>query len=287
LSKVKLFAVVAIALLIASLAVNGYQYIQFQTVSNQKSATETKLQMNRILADVQTQVNLQLETLGSQVAAACRQLSTINLSGSEARLVLLALAQNNSLVVNACTCNATDVILAVEPSQYSHIEGEDISGQEQNLMMHETLQPVMSNMIYLVEGFYGVVLVAPIFDSAGTFVGSLSVVIQPYDLLASAIDSGVAGTEFAMWAMQVNGTLLYDPDPMQQGKNLFTDPLYTEYPTVQAFTHQVGDAESGYGTYTYHQDTTEGQLVNKEAYWTSASLYGTQWRIVILNVLPN
>ncbi len=277
----------AIALLIASLAVNGYQYIQFQTVSDQKSAAETKLQMNRILADVQTQVNLQLETLGSQVAAACRQLSAVNLSGSEARVVLLALAQNNSLIVNACTCDEKDAILAVEPSQYSHIEGEDISGQEQNLMMHETLQPVMSNMIYLVEGFYGVVLVAPIFDSAGTFVGSLSVVIQPYDLLASAIDSGVAGTEFAMWAMQVNGTLLYDPDPVLQGKNLFTDPLYTEYPTVQAFTHQVGDAESGYGTYTYHQDTTEGQLVNKEAYWTSASLYGTQWRIVILNVLPN
>lgn len=241
--------------------------------------------MNTILTDVQMKVNLQLEALDSQVAAACRQLSNVDLSGSEARAILLALAQNNSLIVNACTCNSTDVILAVEPSQYSSIEGEDIANQEQNLMMHETMQPVMSNMIYLVEGFYGVVLVAPIFDSAETFVGSLSIVIQPYELLQSAISSNVQDTSFAMWAMQVNGTLLYDPDPQQQGKNLFTDPLYVDYPTVQAFVAEVGQSQAGYGSYSYHQDTVSGALVDKEAYWATAGIYGTQWRIVILHVL--
>ena len=57
------------------------------------------------------------------------------------------------------------------------------------------------------------------------------------------------------------------------------------YPTVQAFTHQVADAEAGYGTYQYHQDTVAGDLVNKQAYWTTVGIYGAQWRIVILHVI--
>jgi hypothetical protein len=85
--------------------------------------------------------------------------------------------------------------------------------------------------------------------------------------------------------MQTNGTLLYDPDPVQQGKNLFTDPIYVDYPTVQAFVHQVASEEAGYGTYQYHENTVAGNIVNKEAYWTTTGIYGAQWRLVLLHVL--
>jgi hypothetical protein len=56
--------------------------------------------------------------------------------------------------------------------------------------------------------------------------------------------------------MQLNGTLLYDPDPAQQGKNLFTDPIYMEYPTVQAFTQQVSSTQ----TATAHTNIIKTQL---------------------------
>ncbi len=45
--------------------------------------------------------------------------------------------------------------------------------------------------------------------------------------------------------MQSNGSLIYDPDPEQQGKNLLTDPQYADYPEVQEFTKQVADQRSG------------------------------------------
>jgi hypothetical protein len=284
-SKTKALTLFAIIMLGLSAGLNWYQYSQYMTLDSQNDEAATKLEMQAILGAVQSQVNLELQQLDQSLQAACAQLSATDLKGDQARAILSALAQNNSVIINACTCDAKDVILAVEPSQYSGIEGEDISSQEQNLKMRQTMQPAMSEMILLVEGFYGVVMVAPIFNADGAFMGSLSIVIQPYDVLQTAIVPAIEGTPFAMWSMQVNGTLLYDPDPVQQGKNLFTDPIYVDYPTVQAFVQQVADQPSGYGTYQYHEDTVAGKLVDKEAYWATAGIYGAQWRLVILNVL--
>jgi hypothetical protein len=285
LTRTKVFAFIAAIFLLVSVGINIYQYQLYVASNNENNQTLARLDMQDILGHVQSEVNLQLGQLDHSMLVACSQLATTDLKGVEARAILFNLAANSSFIVNACTSDLRDIILAVEPSQYSSIEGEDISGQEQNLMLHETLRPVMSTMILLVEGFYGVVMVAPIFDANQALVGALSIVIQPYELLKAAIGPNIDGTPFAMWTMQTNGTLLYDPDPVQQGKNLFTDPIYQDYPTVQAFAAQVTDNADGYGTYQYHENTVTGKVVNKEAYWTSVGVYGTEWRLVILNVL--
>lgn len=286
-NKTKTISFVLTAFLVLSLGTNFYLYSQNRSVSEQNSVENAKLEMSRVLTQVQLQVNMKLEELDSSLKFACAQLSTTDLQNSQARSILSELAENNSLVVNAATSDASDVLLAVEPSQYRGIEGEDIANQEQNIQMHQTMRPAMSTMILLAEGFYGVMMVAPIFNVNGAFVGSLSLVIQPYELIQSAIVPVIEGTPYSMWAMQTNGTLLYDPDPLQQGKNLFTDPIYVNYPTVQAFTRQVADAQAGYGTYQYHQGTVAGEIVSKEAYWATAGIYGTHWRLVILHVLDS
>lgn len=103
----------------------------------------------------------------------------------------------------------------------------------------------MSDIILLVEGFYGVVMVAPIFNANATFTGSLSIVIQSSDLIKSLVFPTLDGTPYSMWAMQTNGTLIYDPDPAQQGKNLFTDPIYVSYTAVQTFTGHVSGEQAG------------------------------------------
>lgn len=284
-SKSKIVACLLAVGLIVSVSFNFYQYSLNQNLANQKNDSETKLAMSSLLNQLQIHVNVELQKLDACILSACNRLSTIDLNGSEARNVLLDVVANNSLIVNACISDKNDAIVAVEPSQYRSIEGEDIASQEQNIQMHQTMRPAMSNMILLVEGFYGVVMVAPIYDTNATLIGSLSLVIQPYDLLESLITPAIEETPYSMWAMQINGTLLYDPDPEQQGKNLFTDPIYVDYPTVQAFIQNVADSQAGYGTYTYHESTVTGKIVNKEAYWTTAGICGAEWRLVILHVL--
>jgi hypothetical protein len=275
--------------MVVSLAVNIYQLNMNLTLTQQKNDLATKQTMTTLLSQAQASINAQLERLDSSLQTACQRLSTTGLSGAQADTVLNDLFTNNSLlIVNAATSDAKDVLVAVQPSQYSNIIGEDISGQEQNIAMHQTMRPAMSNLIPLVEGFPGVVLVAPIFDANGQFIGSLSIVIQPYKLIQPIVEGPINGTPYSMWAMQTNGTLIYDPDPAQQGKNLFTDPIYTNYTEVQTFTRQVADAQAGYGTYQYYNtnlDNTSKQVVSKEAYWTTVGIYGTEWRLVIVHAL--
>jgi hypothetical protein len=285
--KTKLLIAVLITLLVVSVGCNIYQW----STSNvaQDDLVSVHQQMTQQLTMVQTNIDLKFASLDAAMLTACQQLSATGLTGAEARAVLTSLVANDSLIVNAATCDTKDVLLAVEPQSYSSIEGEDISMQEQNIAMHQTMRPAMSNMIPLVEGFPGVVMVAPIFDGNDRFIGSLSIVIQPYLLISNAIVSPAEGTAaFSMWAMQTNGTLIYDPDPSQQSKNLFTDPLYTSYPEVQEFAHSVAEQHSGYGGYQYYdKDVSDAakQLVEKEAYWVSVGVYGTEWRLVVWRAL--
>jgi len=282
--KTKTLAIILVFTLIIAIALNVYQY----TLNLDLSIENKQFEMQNRLDQVQAQVKGELQTLDQMLLDACIDLSSTGLTGTQAREVLSNVVANNSLIVNAATADANDILLAVEPSSYKNIEGQDISVQEQNLYMHQTMRPAMSNMIPLVEGFPGVVMVAPVFDANNQFIGSLSFVIQPRVLIEKYVTPAIADGLYSMWSMQLNGTLIYDPDPEQQDKNLLTDPIYVDYPEVQAFTHQVAEQHTGYGTYSYYDKNlsdASSKLVNKEAYWTTIGLYNTQWRLVIVYTL--
>ncbi len=285
-AKSKALILVLVVVVVVSLGFNIYQYSSNQALTQQNTDLAPRQEMVSQLMHTQNNINTELATLDEALLSACQKLSTTGLDGAQARTVLSDLAGSNSLIVNAATADEKDVLVAVEPSSYSSIEGEDIASQEQNVEMHRTMRSAMSNMIPLVEGFPGVVMVAPIFDLNGKFMGSLSIVVLPSTLINQSISVGT--TQYSMWAMQSNGTLIYDPDPAQQGKNLLTDAIYADYHEVQAFTCQVAEQQSGYGTYQYYDkdiaDATK-QLVSKEAYWVTVGIYGTEWRLVVWRAL--
>jgi hypothetical protein len=286
--KTKLFAIILAAALIVTAALNVCQYTLNQNLNQQYNDVNAQLEMKTQLAQAQGNIKGELQTLDAALLDACNKLSLTGLTGTQARAVLTTLLANNSLIINAATADAHDVLLAVEPASYSSIEGEDIQSQEQNLYMHQNMRPALSNMIPLVEGFPGVVMVSPVFNATGQFVGSLSIVIQPYNLIQKYAAPVIEAGQFSMWSMQLNGTLIFDPDPAQQSKNLLTDPIYADYPEVQAFTQQVAAQQTGYGTYSYFDkdlSDSSGKVVSKEAYWTTIGLYNTQWRLVIVHPL--
>jgi hypothetical protein len=288
-AKTKRLVIGLALILVASVGFNIYQWSTNSSLMQQSQLSLERQEMLHQLTATQSKINDNLVSLDDALQTACHKLSTAGLSGTQARAALSELVANNSLIVNAATADAKDVLVAVEPSNYSSIEGIDIKMQEQNLQLHQTMRSAMSNMIPLVEGFPGVVMVSPIFDGSGKLIGSLSIVVQPSLLVQQSITPASEGvTHFSMWAMQSNGTLIYDPDPAQQGKNLLTDPIYADYPEVQAFTHRVALEQSGYGSYQYYDtnlDNASKRVVSKEAYWTTVGIYGTEWRLVVWHTL--
>jgi hypothetical protein len=283
--KAKAITYLMITLLILSMGINVYQYSQNSDLNNQKQDANTKLEMSSLLTQLQFQINTELEKLDSNLISACAQLSITELQSNETRTILSELAVANSLIVNAATADINDTIVAVEPNPYSSIEGANISDQEQNIKMHETMRPAMSNTIHLVEGFDGVVIVAPIFNANGAFKGSLSIVVQPSALLNATIAPALKGTAYTMWAMQVDGRIIYDADPAQEGKMLFSDPVYADYPELLTLGHQISSEKAGYGTYQYYKTLASGQVVKKGGFWTTIGICGTEWRLVIIHVL--
>jgi hypothetical protein len=119
-------------------------------------------------------------------------------------------------------------------------------------------------------------------------IGSLSIVIQPRALIQQYVLPAIADGKYSMWSMQTNGTLIFDPDPSQQDKNLLTAQIYADYPEVQAFTHKFAEEASGYGSYKYFDKNLEddsGRVVSKEAFWGTIGIFNGEWRLVVVHVL--
>jgi hypothetical protein len=277
-AKIKLLVIFVTVILIISLAFNAYQWNTNLSLTKQSKEQEMEL----ILIHSQATINAELLRLDGLLSNASQQLSATGLTGPEAEKILNSLyTENSDIIVNAATADKNDILIAVQHSNYSNIIGQDIANQEQNIEMHQTMRPSLSNLISLVEGFLGVVMVSPVFDTNEQFIGSLSIVFQPYQLIYPIVGNLTKGI-YTIYALQRNSTLIYDVTKEEQGKNIFTDEAYTGYTGLQTFIHQVVDTQSGYGTYSYYDDLAPSRpLVSKEAYWTTIGIYNTDWRLVI------
>jgi len=65
---------------------------------------------------------------------------------------------------------------------------------------------------------------------------------------------------------------------------MLTDPAFAGYPELVALTKRIATEPSGTGTYTF-TPAGGGPAVRKSAFWTTAGLHGTEWRIVVARVV--
>ncbi len=267
--------------MVSSITLNAYQWNTNLTLTNLSKRED----MATLLIHDVTAINSKLLEVDSAISNACQELSITGLVGAEAEKILNDIySENSDIIVNAATADKNDILLAIQPNNYSSIIGQDIKNQEQNIEMHTTMRPAASNLINLVEGFPGVVMVAPVFNANGQFIGSLSIVFLPYELIHPIVENSIQSV-YTIYALQKNGTLIYD-NSTEQGKNVFTDEEYQGYTELQTFIHKVVDTQSGYGKYSYYDDLAPSRpLVNKEAYWMTIGVYNTDWRLVIARTL--
>ncbi len=276
--KTKLLVIFVTIIMVISLVLNAYQWNTNLSLTKQSYKEEMAL----TLIHAEAAINAELTNLDRLLSNACQQLSTIGLTGSEVQKILNDLyTKNSDIIVNAATADKNDILLLVQSAKYSNITGQDVKNQEQNIEMHKTMRPALSNLISLVEGFPGIVMVSPVFDTNEQLIGSLSIVFQPYQLIHPIVKDSTKGI-YTIYALQKNSTLIYDANTEEQGRNIFTDEVYAGHAELQTFIHQVVDTQSGYSTYSYYDDLAASRpLVNKEAYWTTIGIYNTDWRLVI------
>jgi hypothetical protein len=233
------------------------------------------------LDNVTDAIQRELNTVDRDLAAAADSIMLTGLDSPPTREVLNQLIAKYACTVDAATVDPNGILVAIEPSAYQDSQGADISDQQQVVRLHATLQPVLSLLFMAVEGIPGMDLEWPLFNGYGLLTGSVSLFFNPTDLLAPIVAPEVAGSRFACWLMQTNGIILYDADPGEIGRVLFTDPLYASYTELLALGQQMVEHPSGSGSYTFlaNEATTP---VTKLAWWQTVGLHGTEWRVVLI-----
>ncbi|RJP18407.1 MAG: hypothetical protein C4527_29175 [Candidatus Omnitrophota bacterium] len=237
-----------------------------------------------ILASVKKKIQTVLDHMDGQLAKAADRLGKTGFDEPQTREILQRLFQSTPYVVDACTVDRNGIMRMVEPQAYQKHEGADISKQEQILRLHRTRKPVLSQSFRAVEGFDAVDLEWPVIAEQNVLIGSVSLLIRPESLLGELIVPDVKGFPVDFWVMQTDGRILYDFDVEEIGRNVFSDPIYQPFPQLRELGKTIASQRTGSGQYTF-LDQGLKKSVEKKAVWETVSLHGTEWRLIMTQMM--
>ena len=229
-----------------------------------------------------TGVNTTLQGMDGALASSAADLGRTGIAGPEANATLARLTASLPLAQDAVTISAEGRIAAAMPEKYWGAVGVYVGNESHNRQALQEKRPLMSPVFPAAEGFDAVSIRWPVWDEeTGAYLGLVSVLVDPQQLLADQADRALAGTNFTAWAIDTEGRLIYDRDPAGLvGKNMITDPAFAGYPELVALTTRMTVEPAGSGTYTFTPEGG-GSPVRKEAVWATVGLHGTDWRLLV------
>ncbi len=245
---------------------------------------QARADMLTTLMELQGRVNGELGKLDATGAVAARELGTAGLSGPAADEILNSVLEENDAVGTAITINRDGIVMAARPDSAAGLIGADLSYQPVVAETFATRQPVLTGLVPLDEGGFAALLEYPVFDDTGRMIGIASLSFQPADLVRPLEHEVLEKTPYTMMIVQPDGVTLYDPDPGEIGRNTLTDPLYAGFPEIQAIARQAAGNWSGSGTYRFAA-TGSATIVQKETFWTTVGIHGTEWRLFITRMV--
>jgi serine/threonine-protein kinase len=238
--------------------------------------------MTATLSAVHVSTDTEIKRIGQSLTYAAQKLSTTGLTGAQTDAILNALTANSSYIINSATENLQNRIVAAEPANWSYIEGRNVGEQTYlNPNPNGEITPVMTPLVAVQSDMMANIITAPIFNGDEELIGTVSVIFDPAKLLNHTVTTALSETAYTMTVMQTDGLMIFDTDPLQLYKNMFTDPAYANYTQLLLLGHHVADYSSGYGSYKFTVDAASTIVVNKDCYWTTVYAYGQEWRIVL------
>lgn len=100
-------------------------------------------------------------------------------------------------------------------------------------------------------------------------------------LIPSALSIDPKKSAYQIWCMRPDGFILYDEDPKQIGKYLFTDAMYVKFPELQNFGDEMKGKPWGVGHYRFFAKESE-EIIYKIAAWDSLTLAnGEVWKVIV------
>jgi len=243
--------------------------------------------MMPVLKDAKKNITRILTSAEKDLASAAQKLSVLDLKSEEARNVMRELSKGKDYIIDTVIADPAGIMITIEPEAYRNYEGSDISDQAHIKAMQKTKKPAFSSVFLSVEGDKSMALGHPILSDKGEYKGAIILLVKHSELIDEGIAPLVEDIDCKGWVMQKNGLIVYDEDPNQTGRNIFTDSMFRPFKDLISFSRSVAAAPSGFGTYDFYVKGLEDKaVVKKYAVWDTVMMNGAEWRIIIIESDP-
>ena len=269
--------IIRISILIAVIAVSVLLFAGGIIFPGQQEDNRTPEE----LASVTETIQKRLDTISDLVENASNRLST-GIEEDEAQEVLDNAYNATPDAVFFYTFTPDGIISVIYPEQYneefSGIRLSDISNSSGIWMSGSFMTEITEY-----DGDYVFEIVSPVYGGDGEIIGGVVATINSFKLLNEIVAPAEETSSSTFTVMQTDGLIIYDADERQVGANLFTSDVFSNFPNLRNLGVKFTTTSSGYGSYMYYPtgSSGDGKPVKKLAYWDSAGLYGTEWRVIM------
>ncbi len=98
---------------------------------------------------------------------------------------------------------------------------------------------------------------------------------------AEAFDFDPLTSPYQLWCMDEEGRIVYDEDPKQVGKMLFSDAFYADFPELLSLGERIAKTPRGLGYYRFRAKGGD-EITQKIAAWeTLHPIEGVTWKLVV------
>jgi len=267
----RVYAIVALLLTIAVLGAGC-------TEASQPSLQVTQ---ESVLEDAVSGINGELEAINASVGENARVLGETNLTSAAGKDALRQTLLKYPWAESSLVISKDGIVVMAVPENYGEILNKNLSYQPQVQRANREQVPLVSEVFYLEEGFYGISQSYPVFGAE--YLGYTDITYRPDILIGRVVTPLINGTPYDAWATQTDGLVIYDTTPEEIGKNLFSDQVY-QSPGLQEAFARITSEPSGTVEYRFY-DLNWERNVTKEAIWDTAGIGGAEWRIVITRSL--
>ncbi len=246
---------------------------------NQKEVSVDSKKMNDLLDKYQMITDSLLFSIWDYSDLQIDEIASAGFNENEIRFAINNILNRFSQIHEVVYVNSNGMLKYAVPTGYRFSEGTDISKQAHVLKLFETKQRVFSNIFKLVEGYYANIMEAPIVKD-GNCIGSISSLFKPDVLISSIIENTEKDGIDEFFILESTGTLVYDTDLSQIGKNVLTDTLYSSDEQLFMLTNTIIKENSGEKDY-FFLDKEKKHKIKKRVWWQTSNYYGNEWKFCI------
>ncbi len=248
-------------------------------LSNFNAAEEEKSDTSVVLEKLINDYNLIFESIKKDADSTAQLIAKTGIDSPDVNKVIKDLSLKHPEIHSFALITNQGVLKNICPEEYKKHEGTDISHQPHVEYCIKNHKPTLSKRFKAIQGFDAVSICIPVMKEK-ELLGLISILILPDIFLGKIIDKESAGMPTHIWVMEKSGVILYDPDTIEIGKNVFEDELYKPFTEFLDAAKKINSESKGKVYYEYLAPGLKEKTI-KQAYWSTIKIYDSEWKIIV------